>query len=198
MCNPLAIGIGAQLGGMYLLHRSANKAKSARGAATATENVRQNALQDESKAAMLASNAMMDRSGGFDKGVADEAAGLGKYYGGDVAGALNLPSASSNAPKIVSDAFTTATNNADAFNNKQNAQLADLNSFGTYLTNRVNPQFSQSAATGQMTGNFMKGSAGALGAELEAANEKAYNPLAQLLMAGGQVGTNYGLYKGKA
>ena len=52
-----------------------------------------------------------------------------------------------------------------------------------------------SAAVGQMMGNFMKGNDSVLQLELENANQKAYSPMAQLLSTGGQVGTNYGLYK---
>lgn len=197
MCNPLAIGVGANVVGMYLQNQSAKKAQRARETAISAENVRQKNLQNEAQTAMLASNAMMDRSGGFDKGVAEEAVGLANRYGTNYGSGVSLPSAAANAPKIVQDAFDAASNKADTFNTTQNQQLADLNSFGTFLANRVNPQFTDSAAIGQMTGNFGRGSAGVLGSELEAANQKAYNPLAQLLMAGGQVGTNYGLYKGK-
>ena len=46
-----------------------------------------------------------------------------------------------------------------------------------------------------MMGNFMRGDSSVLGTELEAANRQAYSPLAQLLMAGGRVGTSYGLMK---
>jgi len=196
MCNPILLASAAATGaGIYMQNQSAKKAQKARTAAVTAENQRQKAFQEDGQGAMLASNAMMDRSGGFDAGVAKEAAGLGNYYGGNLAQALNLPSAGKGTPQIVKEAFQTADSNAAARDKQQDLALADLNSFGSYLTNRINPAFSDSANANAIAGNFMQGSTTALQSELEAANQKAYNPLAQLLMAGGQVGTSAGLSK---
>lgn len=194
MCNPVLLASGLATGaGIMMQNSSANKAKRKRTEYVTAESGRQKAFQEEGQGAMLASNAMMDRAGGFDAGVAKEAAGLGNYYGGRLANSLNLPSAAKGAPQIVADSFADAKNKAAGRDAQQDQALADLNSFGTYLTNRINPQFSNSANTNALAGNFMQGSTTALDSELESANQLAYNPLAQLLIAGGQVGTSYGL-----
>jgi type II secretory pathway pseudopilin PulG len=195
MCNPLLIGIAATGAGIYMQNQSQKRAQKERTARVTAENQRQKAFQEEGQGSMLASNAMMDRSGGFDEGMAKEAAGLTDYYGSRLAQALNLPASSNRAPKIVQSAFEAADANAAQRNKAQEAALADLNSFSGYMRKKINPALSDSANTNAMVGNFMQGSSGALASELEAANQLAYNPLAQALMAGGQIGVNYGLKK---
>ena len=72
-------------------------------------------------------------------------------------------------------------------------KLANLKNVGQYLRGTIDPMLTDSASQIAMNGNFMRGNSSVLGSELEAANQKAYSPMAQLLTGGGQVGMGYGL-----
>ena len=82
---------------------------------------------------------------------------------------------------------------ATDFANQQNKAMGKVMSLADHLNNKIQPQLNNSAITAQLMGNFMKGSASALDAELNAANQKAYSPLAQILGEGGKTATAYGL-----
>ena len=97
-------------------------------------------------------------------------------------------------PDIVADTQAQEFAAADAFNSQQNQALANLNSFGQYLKETINPALTSSAADTALMGNFMRGNSSVLQSELEAANDKAYSPMAQLLTGAGRTMTGYGLY----
>ena len=82
---------------------------------------------------------------------------------------------------------------AASFNKQQNNALADLQGFGDYLANTINPQMNRSAETGQMMGNMMAGNANVLNTQLRNAKNQAYSPLGDVLQLAGSVGTGYGL-----
>ena len=95
-----------------------------------------------------------------------------------------LASGSNNAivKQSEADAYRTA---AEDNLEKANLQSA-LDAFGQTLVD-LNPLLADSAAAGNLASNFAKGSLGALGSEMQYAQTKAYNPLAQLLQTGGQI-----------
>lgn len=195
MCNPaLAAGVIAQGAGIAMQDRAYKKARNAREEAFRGEGARQDKYYAEAQGAQDTSRDMFDR-GNFDSSVDDETARLASILNNAQRGRSFAPAVKGSAPAIVADAQAAAMADAAAYNTQQNDALAELNALGSYLANYVNPQLSSSANTTQMAGNFMRGSSGALQGELEAANQKAYSPMAQLLMAGGQVGTSYGLAK---
>ena len=196
MCNPaLAAGIASTVGGVYLQNQAQKKANNARGAAITSNNQRNMALEGEARDALNTTLGEFDRTT-FDSGTGAETARLAAMFN-DATNANQVPTdALKNAPALIQDTNQMEMANAEAFGQNLNQKLADLNSFGSYLANTISSQMNNSAAVGQMMGNFMKGNSSVLQSELEAANQKAYSPMAQLLMAGGQVGTNYGLYNG--
>lgn len=196
MCNPaLALGIASTVGGVYLQNQAQKKANKARGAAITANNQRNTALEGEAREALDTTLGSFDNNN-FTSGQDAEAARLAAMF--DAATDANVVSttAQRGAPSLIQDTNQAELAAATAFGKDQNQKLADLNSFGSFLQSTISPQMNNSAAVGQMMGNFMKGNSSVLQSELEAANQKAYSPMAQLLMAGGQVGTNYGLYNG--
>ena len=100
----------------------------------------------------------------------------------------------SGVPQIVADTQAEEFAAADAYNAQQNQALANLNSFGQYLKETINPALSQSAADTALMGNFYEGNSAVLQSELQAANDKAYSPMAQLLTGAGRTATSYGLF----
>jgi hypothetical protein len=195
MCNPaLAIGAAAQVGGLMLQQQAARKAQSARGAALGANTERNTALETEARGAMDSSADEFNR-GNFDAGTGAETSRLAGMYDNATSNNVLPTASSSGAPAIVADTNAAKLAEAEAYGKDLNQKLANLNSFGSYLANTISPKMNDSAAVGQMMGNFMKGNDSVLQLELENANQKAYSPMAQLLTTGGQVGTNYGLYK---
>lgn len=197
MCNPaLAAGVIAQGAGIMMQQRAANKANRARGGAIAAEGDRQDSYYTEAQGAQDQSRQMFDRQS-FDPGMQNEADRIATILNSSQRGRPFAPGVRKGAPQIVADAQAAELESAANYDAQQDQALADLNAFGSYLMNTINPQLSKSAGTTQMVGNFMKGSSGALQGELEAANRKAVSLPAQLLQAGGQVATSYGLAKPK-
>lgn len=197
MCNPaLAAGVIAQGAGIMMQQRAANAANRARGGAIAAEGDRQDSYYTEAQGAQDQSRQMFDRQS-FDPGMQSEADRIATILNSSQRGRPFAPGVRKGAPQIVADAQAAELESAANYDAQQDQALADLNAFGSYLMNTINPQLSKSAGTTQMVGNFMKGSSGALQGELEAANRKAVSLPAQLLQAGGQVATSYGLAKPK-
>ena len=193
MCNPaLAAGIAAQGAGIYMQNQAAKKANRARGSAMMAEGDRQDSYYTEAQGAQDQSRQMFDRQS-FDPGMQSETDRIAAILNNSQRGRPFAPNVRKGAPQIVADTQQAEMDNVAAYDKQQDQALADLNAFGSYLMNTINPQLSKSSATTQMLGNFMKGSSGALQAELDAANQKAVSLPSQLLQAGGQVATSYGL-----
>lgn len=196
MCNPtLAVGLIAQGAGIYRQNQAAKKASKARAGAIGREGERQEKFFQQAQGAQDASRDMFDRKS-FDPAMSDEATRLAAIFDG-MKNTGMAPAITGSAPQIVRDAQAAAMQGAADYNTQQNNALANLNAFGSILANQINPALSSSASETQMLGNFMRGSSGALQGELQAANELARDPLAQLLIGGGQVATSYGLAKPK-
>lgn len=196
MCNPyLAAGIAAQVGGAVVQNQAAKRANNARAAALSANSARNTALEGEARTAMNDVTQQFAAQN-MDPGMGAETNRLAGIYN-ELTGRNAAPvmPSSAGAPALIRDTNEAEMAKAVQFGMDQNQRLADLNSFGSYLANTISPQMNNSAAVAQMTGNMMKGNSSVLQSELEAANNKAYSPTAQLLSGAGQVATGYGLYK---
>jgi hypothetical protein len=136
--------------------------------------------------------------GNFDAGTMGTTQALGDRYAAMKSRAMPMKvPTQGGVPSIIANAVMTEQANAAAKAASQRAKLAKLNSFSDYLSSTLTPALSSSAMDTQTQGAFMQGSANVLGSELNAANAKAYNPLAQALQLGGQTAVGYGMMKPK-
>jgi len=192
MCDPLTIGITLMAAGTAEQNRSSRKAARARSSAKNSYYELNNALMDEAGTAQKTSQDTMEKPA-FDEGVAEQYQKLLEGFTGNNRSVLPTTSSADGVPAIVQSENELRMAQAAATKLDLDKGLADLNSVSNYLTTKVNPQLNNSRATTGMTGGFMKGNAGVLGTELEAANALANNQLAQLMIAGGQTAMGYGL-----
>lgn len=195
MCDPVLIASAAAQGvGAMMQGQAANRRDEARKAYIDQDMQRRMAKEQEARTAIDQSTDMM-RKDQFTPGMDNETARLSSLYN-EVTGKNIIPTMSnSGVPQLVKDTNQMELDMALKRIAQDDQNLAKLNSFGTFLADRISPQLTSSGLTSQMMGNFMRGDSSVLGTELEAANRQAYSPLAQLLMAGGRVGTSYGLMK---
>ena len=192
MCNPLALGIAATVGGAYLKNQSANRADRMAGAAVDEYGQKNLALETEGRDAIDNTRKMFEQQD-FGAGQGEATNRLAALFND----ATNSPSKTlpiaAGAPAIIGNTMNAELANAAAFNKQQNDALADLSGFGTFLANTINPQMNRSAETGQMMGNMMAGNANVLNAQLRNAKNQANSPLGDVLQMAGSVGTGYGL-----
>jgi hypothetical protein len=192
MCNPqLAIAAAAIVGGQYLQDRSLRKSIKASGAYQRAENERQKGY--ESQARKVVDTARE----GFTRENVDDALQANITRLRDAfAAAGQTPS----SPILASNSNNSIVmqSNADAYKsaaednlNMANLQAA-LEAFGQTLVDN-NPLLADSAMAVKTAGNLATGSLGALSSEMQYAQTKAYNPLAQLLQTGGQLALVSGL-----
>jgi len=193
MCNPTLItAAAAQVGGMSMQANASRKAEDARALAMRNTSNKNLAVEQQAAAAVGDSVALMDKPS-FDQGVDGEASNLAKIFNANT-GQNVLPTNSTvGVPSIIEDANMQEMALAAAENAKRNSQLSSLNSVSSYLGSTINPAFSDSSARGAMAGNFMQGNSNGLQSQLDAANQLAISPMAQLLTGAGQVGFGYGL-----
>jgi len=90
-------------------------------------------------------------------------------------------------------AVAQAATNMRAMQDAQN--LAQLDASSRYLNQTIAPKIADSAATGQLTGNFMRGNTNVLDTGMRSAQSMARSPMAQILQGAGRVGVGYGLYE---
>jgi hypothetical protein len=195
MCNPTLIASAAAQGvGAMIQNQAANRMMESRKAYIDQDMQRRTAKEQEARTAIDQSTDMMRRDK-FDAGMDEQTARLQNLYN-KVTGRNIIPTATSDGvPQLIKRMNENELNMALNRIAQDDKNLAKLNSFGTFLSDTISPQLTSSGLTSQMMGNFMKGDSVALGTELDAANRQAYSPLAQILMAGGRVGTSYGLMK---
>jgi hypothetical protein len=194
MCSPtLALSAGATLLGARMKQDASDKAQRMAGMATEDFGRKNLALETEGRDALGKTRDMFERNQ-FDTGQEDTTARLAALFN-DATGVTRktLPT-QSGAPQIVQDAVTNEMAKAQAFNQQQGAAAANLQGFGDYLANTMNPAMNQSAEVGQMMGNMMGGNANVLQADLRNAKNKAQSPMGDLLQLGGSLGTQYGLF----
>jgi len=203
MCDPavgatltssIAPSIIAQAIGVGLQNRAANKANDLQALRMQQTRDRNRMLEDQQAAAIQNStNAIASNVG--KQGI--EAAGneLSKI----LQAALTQRSApmtatDRSAPKIFMDeaAVAQAATNMRAMQDAQN--IAKLDASGRYLNQTIAPKIADSAATGQLTGNFMRGNTNVLDTGMRSAASMARSPMAQILQGAGRVGLGYSLY----
>lgn len=196
MCDPLTLAsVAAQGVGAMVQANAGRRRDEARKGYIDADQQRRIARENEARGAIDKTTGMFGQDQ-FVPGMSNETTRLATLY--DDATNRNIMSTNPSGvgvPQLIADTNKMEMDKAIADTIKQNNNLAKLNSFGDFLSNRINPQMNESALTSQMMGHFIRGDANALETELDAANRKAYSPLAQALMAGGRVGTSYGLMK---
>lgn len=198
MCEPTIIASMAAQGVGAMMQANAGRQRDeARKGYIDADQQRRMAKENEARTAIDETTGMFGQDK-FGTGMNNETNRLTTLYDD----ATNRNKMSTNptgvgVPQLIADTNKMEMDKAIADTIKQNNNLAKLNSFGDFLSNRINPQMNKSALTSQMMGHFIRGDANALSTELDAANRKAYSPLSQALMAGGRVGTSYGLMKPK-
>lgn len=196
MCNPTLLASAAMtLGGAELKNRASRRAAGMERAAVEDFDNKNVALETEARGGVnkVADNFAPDR---FSAGQGAETNRLAALYN-DTTGIpqRTLPS-QGGVPAVIGETMNSELAKAAAFNRQQGAALAELQGFGDFLANRINPQLANSANTVGMMGNMMGGNANVLNAELRNAARSAESPMGDLLQMAGSVGTNYGLYKG--
>tara|TARA_Y100000015_G_scaffold36937_1_gene38520 strand:- start:766 stop:1371 length:606 start_codon:yes stop_codon:yes gene_type:complete len=195
MCDPMTIGsIVAQGAGVALQNRAANKANALQALRMQQTRERNRGLEDQQAAAIQNStNAIASNVG--KQGI--EAAGneLSKILQAALSQRKSPVTASDrSAPKVFMDQSTAAqiATNMRAAQDAQN--IAKLDAANRFLTQTIAPKIADSAATGQLTGNFMRGNTNVLDTGMRSAASMARSPMAQLLQGAGQVGLGYSLY----
>lgn len=195
MCDPMTIGsIVAQGAGVALQNRAANKANALQALRMQQTRERNRGLEDQQAAAIQNStNAIASNVG--KQGI--EAAGneLSKILQAALSQRRSPVTASDrSAPKVFMDQSTAAqiATNMRAAQDAQN--IAKLDAANKFLTQTIAPKIADSAATGQLTGNFMRGNTNVLDTGMRSAASMARSPMAQLLQGAGQVGLGYSLY----
>jgi len=195
MCDPMTIGsIVAQGAGVALQNRNANRANAVQALRMQQTRERNRGLEDQQAAAIQNStNAIASNVG--KQGI--EAAGneLSKILQAALSQRKSPVTASDrSAPKVFMDQSTAAqiATNMRAAQDAQN--IAKLDAANKFLTQTIAPKIADSAATGQLTGNFMRGNTNVLDTGMRSAASMARSPMAQLLQGAGQVGLGYSLY----
>jgi hypothetical protein len=153
------------------------------------------ALEAEGRDAVTKAGSNFDRSN-FDAGMGAETARLANLFNDAATIPQRTLPTSSGVPAVIGETMNAEAARANAFNQQQAAALANLQGFGDFLAQRVNPQMADSANTVGLMGNMMGGNANVLNADLRAAKRAADSPMGDLLQMAGNVGTSYGLYKG--
>ena len=192
MCNPLALGIAATVGGAYLKNQQANKANRMSEAAVDEYGRKNLALEMEGRDAVAKTRDMFNQQD-FGAGQDQTTNRLAALFNDTTNSPTKTLPIASGAPAIIGNTMNAELAKAASFNKQQNNALADLQGFGDYLANTINPQMNRSAETGQMMGNMMAGNANVLNAQLRNAKNQAYSPLGDVLQLAGSVGTGYGL-----
>jgi hypothetical protein len=192
MCNPLALGIAAQAGGTYLKNQASNRADRLAGSAVDEFGKKNVALENEGRSAVEKTTNMFDQAN-FNAGQEGTTSRLAALFNDATNSPSKGPQITAGGPAIINNAMNEEFAKAAAFNTQQNNAMADLNSFGTYLANTINPAMNRSAEAGQMAGNMMGGNASVLNSQLRNAKNQAMSPLGDVLQTGGSLATGYGL-----
>lgn len=192
MCNTqLLIATAAIAGGQYLQDRSLRKSIKASGAYQRAENERQMGYENQAREVLDTAREGFTRENVDDALQAnitrlrDAFAAAGQSQSSPI-----LASNSNNAIVKQSEADGYKSAAEDSLN-MANLQAA-LDAFGQTLVDN-NPLLADSAMATKTAGNLATGSLGALSSEMQYAQTKAYNPLAQLLQTGGQLALVSGL-----
>ena len=193
----MAYGAVAQMVGIGMQNRSAQRAEERRADYLLKERERQKGFEGTARKSQEAVTGMFGR-GNFDAGTMGATKALGDRYAAMKSKAMPMKVPTSQGiPSIIANAVMAEQANAVAKAASNRAKLAKLNSFSDYLSSTLTPALTGSAMDTNTQGAFMQGSANVLGSELNAANAQAYDPLAQALQLGGQTAVGHGMMKPK-
>ena len=177
MCDPVTISLVATLAGTAASAAGQAKAQKAQDGAREAERIRQKGLQSESDALLGQSlsnaskesqdsqqaNAEGERKAAYDAATAASRAPL-EAVGSNLAG-------DQSANALIASETAKASNNALGYAGQQGLSKAALQGFGDLQFN--NALYNARQLQGQArVGDFMKGSAGVLPYEMEAASHK--------------------------
>ena len=195
MCDPMTIGSAIVQGaGVAIQNRNENKANALQALRMQQNRDRNKVLIDQQDAAIQSTREAIESNAG-KQGI--EAAGneLSKILQAALTQRSTPMTASDrSAPKVFMDqaAAAQAATNMRAMQDAQN--IAQLDAASRYLSQTIAPKVADSAASGQLTGNFIRGNANVLDTGMRSAQSMANSPLAQVLQGAGRVGVGYGLY----
>ena len=192
MCNPLALGVAATVGGAYLKNQSANRANRISETAVGEYGEKNLALETEGREAVDKTRGMFEQQD-FGAGQGEATNRLAALFNDTTNSPSKAMPIAAGAPAIIGNTMNSELASAAAFNKQQNDAMANLSGFGNFLANTINPAMNKSSETGQMMGNMMGGNAEVLNAQLRNAKNQAYSPLGDVLQMAGSVGTGYGL-----
>jgi hypothetical protein len=195
MCDPtLVLSAVAQGAGVAAQNRAANRATEQQAFLMRQNQTKNRGLEDQQAAAIADVVQSVAASTG-KQGM--EAAGndLSRILQAAIS-QRSSPSTVSDrsAPKVFMDQKAASEAAAMMESRKRANTLAKLDASSRYLTQTIAPKVADSAATGQLTGNFMRGNANVLDTGMKAAQKLAYSPLAQVLQGAGRTGVGYSLY----
>jgi hypothetical protein len=203
MCNPLLIGAGLMLGGAAATHHGQKKAEKASLNVRRAEDARQKGHQADAESAFAQNTAVMDADTFKGNMRANAAQREAAYAQANAIAPTSVQQAASSAMggnTVVDDNRAQVMHAINGRVAQHGAARADLGSFGdttfdaSLLLNRGREGIAQA-------GNFARGSAEQMGAELEAAKGKGRNArmLGSLLSAvGGAVVGGAGAAAGAA
>jgi hypothetical protein len=195
MCDPTIIAsIAAQGAGVALQNRAANKANDLQALRMQQTRERNRGLEDQQAAAIQNStNAISSNAG--KQGM--EAAGqeLSRILQAAITQrGAPVTASDRSAPKVFMDQ-NQAAEAAAIMKAKMDAQnIAQLDASSKFLNQTIAPKIADSAASGALTGNFMRGNSNVLDTGMRSAATLANSPLSQVLQGAGRVGVGYSLY----
>lgn len=203
MCDPTVVGatlqniapsIITQAIGVGLQNRNVNKANDLQALRMQQNRDRNKVLIDQQDAAIQNStNAISSNTA--KQGM--EAAGqeLSKILQAAITQrGAPVTASDRSAPKVFMDQNQAAEAAAIMKANMDAKNIAALDASGRYLNQTIAPKIADSAATGQLTGNFIRGNSNVLDTGMRSAATLANSPLAQVLQGAGKVGLGYSLY----
>jgi hypothetical protein len=194
MCDPITASIALTVAGTAAQSAGQNRARKAMEGAQEAERIRQRGFQQQSEAVQQASEARGSKANQDKEQAAAEASRQADYAAATSAAQAPVIAAGENiagdqaANAIIANEAANASRNALAFAGQQGNAKAALQGFSDLQLG--NALANARAMEQQRTlGNFMQGSSGVLGLEMEAAARKGDNlkTLGTLLNAGGMI-----------
>jgi hypothetical protein len=203
MCDPTVVGatlqniapsIITQAIGVGLQNKAANRANDLQAVRMQQTRERNRGLEDQQAAAIQNStNAISSNAG--KQGM--EAAGqeLSRILQAAITQrGAPVTASDRSAPKVFMDQ-NQAAEAAAIMKAKMDAQnIAQLDASSKFLNQTIAPKIADSAASGALTGNFMRGNSNVLDTGMRSAATLANSPLSQVLQGAGRVGLGYSLY----
>ena len=200
MCDPVTASIALTVAGTASQAAAANQAKKAMQGAQAAERIRQKGYQDESSAVQAGSEKRMSKAN-QDKGQAEaEASRSADYAAANAAAQAPVATEGANlagdqtANSVIASENARAGQRALGYAGQQGGAKAAMQGFtdlqlGNALAN------ARAMEKQRQLGNFMQGSSGVLGLEMDEASQKGagLRTLGQLLSTAGSIaGTGAG------